>query len=324
MAAGAFAYSVQLQDITGRWRSLSFADGQPATVTLQVVPANAIPALYFQLSDARSDHIYQLGDTIRLQIQPVLTDGPDLSFAVNSVQVSTPVKPFSMTNPAAAKDLLTAAAGSTRDTGFMVDFWNVPDAQRYLDLTVNFARPVQLRTLTLTGVNLNDQFSLKKCEAQAITTGSPRTNVIPLPVSSSLTSNNWTLRSSLPNSITVTSLRLRLYTAYKINITSLAIQGDPEINGKRVGVVAVSYVWQDGFGKSLSKAVPLNAFHSSAINSPAILSPGYYGLVLTTHIEGQDDARREFGFAGKTAPVGSQDGAVFPGHSRCSLLGVGY
>ena len=304
-AAGDAACLVRAEDARGQWRRLTFSDGRPARATLHVVPLDAIPHVLFQTTDPHPTHVYRPGQTISLRVVPVLTGGPDLSPQVTSVQISTPAKPFAMSDPATARDLLH---GGT----FAADFWAAPDTQKFLDLTVAFAKPVEITSWRLSGENLNGQYGLQDCVASVVT---PDGSARPVPVVRTLDGSHWTALSALPAGVTATGLRLRLSTAYKINITGLALQGGEAPTGTQAGRAVVTVQWQDAWGKRLSQPVPLTLFRPNVIPSPGRLALGYVGLVLTTHIPGVDPTRRELGFAVLPPPDGRHDarlGLVHP------------
>ena len=282
-ASGDYSCVVQAEDGQGQWRPLDFADGRPAVVSLHVVPAASIHRVAFQVSDAHAAHIYAPGQTIKLQVVPIQTGGPDLAAQVSSVQVATPARPFSMSDPATARDLL-------RGGSFQADFWNVPIAQKYLDITVSFAKSIALSSWSLTGENLNGQYGLKGCSADAVTPDGTTTR---LPTLTSQEGSRWTALSATGRPVRASALRLRISTAYKINLTGLTVQGGPDA----APAATVTGQWQDAFGKSLSRPTPLMLFRPNTVSSPGHPAPGYEALILTTHIPGQDDARREYGFA---------------------------
>lgn len=291
-AVGDYSCRVVLTDAQGRRIPLRFADGRLAAVPLSVIPAASVLRVQFDVRDPLPTHVYAPGQTIRLQVLPILTGGADLSPQVKSLEIVPAAKPFSVSDPATAQRLL--GSGTAAQDGFRADFWGVPDASKSLEIIVTFTYPVDVSSLRLSGENLNDEYGLKDCVARVVR---PDGGTTPLPVIRLLDGSRWTVLSAAATPMTASGLRLRVSTSYKLNITSLAIQGGP-VEGQTPGRSAiVAAQWQDAFGKPLTKATLLRLFQENTVVSPRNVLPGYYGLVLTTRIAGVDPTRREYGFA---------------------------
>jgi len=276
----------------GEIAPITFLDGRPAATSFEVIPAAAAPDVRFLVSDPGPRHIYRAGDTIHVRITPLVSEGPDLSSSVESLSVSPGAKPFSMTDPGAARSILLEHQ-HTGPNGFLADFWSVDAARRYLDITIRFKNNAALSSFRLSGENLNDQYGLKSCAVVAIGSDGKMTA---LPVMTLTDQARWTISSAMPRSVIAHDLRLRVFTLYKLNVTDLWIRGTAGSVPKMGGPAKITCRWQNQAGRPLSRPIDLMPFQQSAIVSPPRLQPGYYGLAVTTHIPGVDELHHEYGF----------------------------
>ena len=324
---GDFTCTVKVQDQQQQWIPLPFADGRLATANLQVVAADAVPQARFRVTDPAPTHVYHTGDTIQVQVLPILTGGTDITGEIADMKISTPTKPFSITDPARAMDLLVEPkAKREKDFGFQVDFWGVADSQKYVDITFELKHPVELSSLSLTGFNLNGYYSLKSCLLDVVSPNGITTSV---PVLTTLDGSRWTAYSILSQSVTTASLRLRLTTPYKINVTRLTLQGSTAAGQKTTAAADISEQWIDESGRLLAPGGKLTPFMQNSVSSPERLQPGYYGLALTTRIPGIDDARTEYGFVvlpprTVTAPEAERDPRLGMVHASLEDSNLGY
>lgn len=298
---GDFPVAVTAQNAEGTWTPLALVDGKAATILLHAVLPAEVPQVQYQVSDPNERHVYRAGDAIRIDVLPLVSGGPSLAAQVREVTVTTPTKPFAITDAAQAKSLLL---GSDNSSGFTVDFWGVPDTQKELDIVVPFQHPVELSAWSLSGINLNGEYSVKGCAAEAVR---PDGTTAALPSLVTTAGETWSALSASPQSLVASSLHLRLFTPYKIYLRSLTLSGSPRADRNAAAVARVTGRWQDASGKSLSPVLPLALFQKNALAAPSPLVPGYYGLVLTSKIAGMDDARHEYGFVVLPAPETSAD-----------------
>lgn len=309
-AAGDYACVARYQSGSRPAVPLQDVQGKPASAPLRLWPANSVPQADFVLTDPHADHVYAPGETIRLQMMPVVTAGADLSGEVTALTVTPGAKPFSMTDPTEARArLLPAPKMPKQDGGFSADFYGVNPAKHYLDLAIEFRHPVQVSALRLSGVNLNDQYGVSGCEAEAWRRNG---GMVSLPVVRLSEGNTWTVVSSPRANLTASGLHLRVYTPYKINITALTVQGATSAGRKVAGSVALSCRWTDAHGTPLTKSQPLTASVSNTIAAPPRTASGYYGLVVIARVPNWGDIHREFGFAVLPPAAGADSTATDP------------
>lgn len=313
--SGKFMCGIRAENPDGQWTLLHFADGRLATAPLDVVPEAEVSRVHFQVFDPHPRHIYAAGATITLHVLPLLTGGPDLSSQIASVQITPAAKPYSISPPASARDLLTGG-------DFQADFWGVPNTQRALDVVVKFAHPVSLQSWSLSGQDLNNLYGMTGCTAQVLDEDGASTSCPALIVRNG---SSWTVYSASPRPVTAAAISLHTTTPYKINLTRLTLAGTATPKDV-LPPVTVRAQWQDMEGHPLSASRTLPLYQKNAVTSPPHLGLGYAALVLTTTIPGQDPARREFGFAVLPPPTGDHDPRLGLVHMDLSEpnLGVGW
>lgn len=288
---GAYTCAFEAETAPGHTTVLNGPGGRPAFVTLTVVPAALAPQVSFTVSDPQSRHVFRSGQTVKIAITPFVSTGADLNGVVRSLTITPAAKPFSITDPAQSRALLLGGEGVRGN--FSADFFGVPDSGKYLTIEIEFQVPSQVSTLRVSGFNPNGEYGLSGWEVTAL---QPDGSAIPLPAQKLQEGSAWTLLVGQRRSVTATGLRLRLHTHYKIQINGLTLQGRPATGKTQVNDAAISCRWTDAFGRPLTATRSLTAFQSNSVSSPSHLTPGYYGLVITTDIPAVDEARQEYGF----------------------------
>jgi len=301
---GSYTCMAVSKDSAGTWVPFTTADGRRSAQQLRTVREAELPQVDYRISGTKDRNVYFAGETIQASVLPMLFGGPSLKGEIETLTLTTPVKPFSMPNAVQAAQSLQ---DKEKPADITVDFWGVEDVRKYIDIDIHFQHAVEVGAWTITGENPNGEYNVKACEVQAIRSNGGSTE---MPSLITLAGNSWTILSTSPTSMSATGLRIRLHASYKIKITGLSIAGNVNAGQPASTSAQIYYRWQDASGKGLTKPLSIKLFQSNTIISPPNLLPGYYGLALTTKIAGIDDQRREFGFT--VVPKGN----IGPGTQR--------
>lgn len=173
---------------------------------------------------------------------------------------------------------------------YCADFFRGKDGEKTVIVAVEFRKPVNISSFTLTGRNLNNQFTMKDPDAE------PRFQLF-----SSMAGNRWTLDGfAIPGTPAVSRLEITLNTDGKINIDSLQVFGANENSDQE----KISCCWVDGSGEKLTE--PMEAEEGVFELDLPSHSPGYYGLRLKS----ESDRRellfpKEYGFSVLPAEFGT-------------------
>ncbi len=294
---------VKAQDDKNQWYPLAFSDGQIASVSLRTISERLAPKVTYKIKEVNSNyaepHVYPSGEPIKLKVLPVLSKGSDASSLISSLKIIPGAKPFNMTDIDKARELILGdgnnqAVWENRSLkGFFADFWKVAEDKRYLDIEVEFSKPIELQSLSLEGLHHNSLYGIRNPNLSVVNLDG---SVAKISVVTMQENNNWKIIANLDECVSARGLRLRVSTPYKICITSLLIQMSPENLIKNKGKTISTVQWKNGFGKPLSPPKSLKMFQENTIVSPSNLDPGYYGLDITTRIPGMDESKKEYGF----------------------------
>lgn len=291
MNAGDYDCAVIAKDDAGRWSPLTYADGSPARIDVRADAPAQIASVRYVIDDSKPHHVYGAGSAIALNVQAIVSGGPSLGKEVESLNISTPAKPWSITDPAQAQAYLVGTPPD-RD-GFNVDFFRSPEENKRINIAVRFRHAVNVSSFVLRGTNPNDQFGPGAVTAAAVSTGGAGIDV---PVFIAKEGENWAVTSALPSSVRATAITVSIAVPYKLQMKSFDVSGDAGGDSDASPAPSLSCQWEDAAGNALDRPAPIAPFANTPISSPANLAPGYYGLVFTSKLAGQDPQRSEFGF----------------------------
>jgi hypothetical protein len=293
---------------------LDSPDNALTELTFEAKDESETSTVRYQVSDPTPDHVYRPGNSIAITVLPVVVGGPDLSSFISNVALNTPVKPFSSPNVAEAKSRLFEPRPAAK-SDMIVDFWGVPDASKYVDLDVTMKAPTKMASFTVSGRNLNGQYGLAACEVQG---AGPDGTTFDIPTIATTVGSAWDVISASSQPFVISSLRVRLHTAYKIDVTGASLVGVSHAAAYDDAPVPVSCEWEDVDGHALSPSRSLSLYKPTVVESPSGVAPGYYALVMTSRIPGQDELTKVFGFAVLADKLG--DVATSPKDARFGMV----